>query len=45
MIGMWPNYAFEPSGLRQLWRAAGARGKFAPAARSYCPFAAAQRGR
>jgi hypothetical protein len=40
-----PNIAFEPSGMPQLTRAAGAGEEFAPAARSGCRRAAAQRGR
>ena len=40
-----PNNAFEPSGGPQLWRAAGALGESAPAARSDHRRAAAQRGR
>ena len=40
-----PNIAFEPTGWRYLRRAAGALEEFAPAARSNCRCAAAQRGR
>jgi hypothetical protein len=40
-----PNNVFEPPGLPDLWRAAGALREFAPAARSDCRIAAAQRGR
>jgi hypothetical protein len=42
---MQSNNAFEPSGEPQLRRAADAPGECAPAARSDCPRAAAQRGR
>jgi len=41
---MSSNIAFEPTGLPRLGRAAGALGESEPAARSYCRFAAAQRG-
>jgi hypothetical protein len=39
------NNAFEPPGCQLLWRAARAREEFAPAARTDCRRAAAQRGR
>jgi len=42
---MSSNHAFEPADWRFLSRAAGTLGQFAPAARSGCRFAAAQRGR
>ena len=42
---MRPNIALEPPVWPQLRLAAGAFGEPAPAARSVCPFAAAQRGR
>ena len=42
---MRSNYAFEPPGWRLIRRAVGALRKSAPAARSYCRFAAAQRER
>jgi hypothetical protein len=44
-VGAPPNIAFEPAGLPQLRRTAGALGHSAPAARSDRRRAAAQRGR
>jgi hypothetical protein len=44
-LALPPNIAFEPPGWPHLRRAAGGGGESAPAARSDCRRAAAQRGR
>ena len=44
-LSLPPNNEFEPPGSPQSCRAAGALREFTPAARTYCWFATAQRGR